>query len=372
MISSSRVPDRIHEAMIGLETDLLRYDAGVRRKIRNLLKQLEKDLVSEISTSQIDELSPFQKSRLQRLLSAAEMRIKDSYANAKSMMDDELRGLVQVSDQGLVMAMNEAVGASLFQPVNWTADQLAAITSDTLIQGAPSSAWWSRQSDDLVKSFSDQMRMGMLRGESIQEMVWRVVGKKAGPKNPATAGIMKTARRNAEALVRTSVITVNNDAHLVSFQANADILNGIEWISTLDSRTTPQCRALDGKRWDLNYKPVGHSLPFPGPTAHWNCRSGQIPWTKTWEQLAKEAGGDTKLAKELDKIPVGRRASMGGPVSGDLTYEKWFGGLNSTTQQEILGPGKYSLWKSEKLSFADMLNFDGTPLTLTQLKAKYL
>jgi hypothetical protein len=62
---------------------------------------------------------------------------------------------------------------------------------------------------------------------------------------------------------------------------------------------------------------------------------------------------------------------MGGPVSGDLTYEKWFRGQGAAFQQEVLGPGKYKLWKEEKLTFTDMLNFDGSPLTLEQLKAKY-
>jgi hypothetical protein len=48
-----------------------------------------------------------------------------------------------------------------------------------------------------------------------------------------------------------------------------------------------------------------------------------VPVTKTWEELAKEAGGDSELAKKLDGIAEGERASMGGPVDAEATYREW-------------------------------------------------
>ena len=108
-------------------------------------------------------------------------------------------------------------------------------------------------------------------------------------------------------------------------------------ITTLDNRTTPLCRALDGKEWSIpGYEPKGHDIPFPGTTPHWNCRSVVIPVTKTWEELAKEAGGDSDFAKKLDGIPDKERASMGGPVAAGTTYESWFAEQDRERQLEIL------------------------------------
>jgi hypothetical protein len=50
-----------------------------------------------------------------------------------------------------------------------------------------------------------------------------------------------------------------------------------------------------------------------------------LPITKTWEEPAREAGGDTERGRELDelyRIPNSQRASMGGPVES-MTYAEW-------------------------------------------------
>jgi hypothetical protein len=66
----------------------------------------------------------------------------------------------------------------------------------------------------------------------------------------------------------------------------------------------------------------------------------------------------------------GTRASMGGPVSRKLTYEAWFEGLGAAKQEDILGPGRYALWKKDGLSFREMVDMRGRPLTLDELRAR--
>ena len=56
-------------------------------------------------------------------------------------------------------------------------------------------------------------------------------------------------------------------------------------MAVIDDATTPECLELDGKQWLLPqdtedydaYIPIGHDIPFPGPVAHWNCRSTIVP-----------------------------------------------------------------------------------------------
>jgi hypothetical protein len=99
-------------------------------------------------------------------------------------------------------------------------------------------------------------------------------------------------------------------------------------------------------------------------------RCTQVPVTKSWEELAEETGADTALARQLDEIPAGVRASMDGEASGTLTYEDWLAGQSQARQQDILGPGRYELWTKGKLTLAEMLDQRGNPMTLEQLRAR--
>jgi len=91
------------------------------------------------------------------------------------------------------------------------------------------------------------------------------------------------AQAQAETLIRTAIVAEFNTARLIAFAAEG--VQIIEWVSVIDSETTDECLALDGRQWTVpedaedyaSYIPVDHDIPFPGPVAHWNCRSTQIP-----------------------------------------------------------------------------------------------
>ncbi|HLP30535.1 MAG TPA: phage minor head protein, partial [Geothrix sp.] len=365
------IPDRIRSSILAHQVDLLRYEAGLRRDIRDMLIELGRDLNRALIGSGVDTpRTDWQRARMRSLSKEAEKVIQETFGTISEAHLGEMGGLVRVSSAGVVSAINEALGASIMVPPKWTAEQLAAIVGNTMIEGAPSATWWERQAHGLSEKFADTIRQGLLRGENIAQLRDRImpldipgvdaVGKVDLRRIPAQGrGVIWDARRNAEALVRTSVISLAGEAHLSAYEANADIMAGYQWCSTLDSRTTPICRALDGLRWDMNFDPIGHGFPYPGPTAHWGCRSFTLPVTKTWEELAREAHGNSKLAKDLDKVEPGQRASMGGPVSGDLTYEGWFDTLKKAQQEDILGPKRYALWKQGKLAFQDMVDQTG-------------
>jgi hypothetical protein len=93
--------------------------------------------------------------------------------------------------------------------------------------------------------------------------------------------------------------------------------------------------------------------------------------TKTWEELAKEAGGDSDFAKKLDGIPGKERASMGGPVAADTTYESWFAEQDRERQLEILGPGRMGMYERRVLGFSDIIDQRGNPLTVNELRTKH-
>ena len=231
-----------------------------------------------------------------------------------------------------------------------------------------------------------EIQLGISRGEPLDQLTQRIRGKATGQRTPYKTktgkqrfmvdfkgGILDKQTRDAKSLIRTSVQSVANDVRNKTLQANDDVIQGIAWLSTLDTRTTPYCSAMDGLEWDLEGKPLGgHSEPFNPPPAHWNCRSCCVPLLKSWEELSNSKSPELKekLEKIENQIPDRTRASIGGPVSEKLNYKQWFDKQPEATQLEILGPGKLAIYKRGNLSFRNMVNQQGNPLTIDELKIK--
>lgn len=364
--------DRWHSAILKNSLDLMRYDAGLRTDILAMINQLGRDLVSEIAGAGLDTVrTDWQRARLRDLITAAEDRISGTFTDINQMHSDGLGEAIKALNGSLTLAMNDAVGFSLLQGIKWTPEQLAALVDGSMVNGAPSEAWWARQSVDLQNAFGDQMRQGMLRGETITQLRDRVLGQDlpgigaAGKVDlrtvaPEGRGLIQTARRNAEALVRTSAMAANNAAHMALYEANSDVIAELSWSSTLDHRTCIICGHKDGQQWPLN---TAHEVP----PVHFSCRCVVVPLTKTFEQLANR---NKDLARKLDDMPTGLRSSMGGPVSADTTWESWVQGLDKADQTAILGPARQKLWDAGKLSLSDLTDQRGNALTLAELGAK--
>lgn len=367
------IPDKIRSNIVHLMVQTSRYEAGVVDKIDRMVRQLGADLIKQLLGSGIDSpRTDWQKSRLKALLKEATATINASYGDMAGSMADDLKGLVRVSGKGVVSAVNAALGANIMVPPKWTPELLSSLVDGTLINGAPSADWWARRGSEFANAFSDQMRQGMLRGETITQLRDRIMGQNIPGVNAAGKVDLRkiqpnlrppiyTARRNAEALVRTSVITVNHAAHHAAYDANSDIMAGETWMATLDTRTCSRCGALDAQTWDWG---VDH----PIPSLHFGCRCFLAPKTKSWEQIAREAHGNSTLAKELDQMGESTRASMGGQVSGKLAYPEWFDAQSEARQLAILGPKKLALYQKGNLDFVSMLDQRGNVLTLKQLE----
>lgn len=367
MTRRTPLADKIHRNILDHTIDLHRFEAGVRQKIQKMLDALASELAADIVDSGLDTpRSDWQRSRLQALMREVERKIAETYGQIDSFTAEDLAGMAEVTANGVVLAVNGAMGGDFLRTVHWTPEYLSKLVGDTMIEGAPSAEWWGRAAASFRDDFLDQMRQGLLRGESITELRDRIVPKQdlRLKVNAPNASIIRKARRNAEALVRTSAISVANQAHMDAYRANADILGGVTWAATLDARSCARCGAMDGQSWSLE------DTSHPVPALHWSCRCVLLPDTKSWEQLARQAKGDTRLAKLMDEMPPSTRASMDGQVSADLTYEKWFADQSETRQKEILGEGKFQLWKSGNLTFSDMLDQRGNVLTLDELRKK--
>lgn len=376
-VSGHSVNDDLANSFVTMTANFQRLSASEVIVVQGILKDLELDIVKKLEAN--PNMTEWRKSRYNALLAQTRDQIQATYGKITNQHQSFLAATAESAGKATEQVF-KGVGVPL-QSVMITPEQWKALASRSLIEGAPSAAWWAKQSQNLQDAFIQQMRIGYASGESIQQLVARVRGTPTGKKNnyiingkkhvyvEFQGGIMDTGTRQAEALVRTSIQKIAADAQMEMFRQNADVIKGVMWLSTLDSRTTPLCRARDGLLYDLDGKPIGHKQSFlGGPPAHWNCRSTLVPVTKSFEELGAEPG----ITEEyLEAIGEGTRSSMNGEVPAALTFDSWFNTLPVDDQKAFLGPKKWEIWKKAGLNFQDMVDQRGNPLSLQQLANAY-
>jgi SPP1 gp7 family putative phage head morphogenesis protein len=194
------------------------------------------------------------------------------------------------------------------------------------------------------------IRLGLVQGESTDKIVARVRGTRGAR---YADGVLDISRRSAQSIVRTATTHVSNQAARHTWKANANVVKGWQFVSTLDSRTTVTCAALSGQVF-----PVGEG---PIPPRHIRCRSISVAVTKSFRELGVDK----------DELTPGQRASIDGQVAGDTTFAKWLTAKGPGMQDEILGPTRAQLWRDGKLDLIQFVKSDGTVLTLEQLRTRY-
>jgi SPP1 gp7 family putative phage head morphogenesis protein len=235
-----------------------------------------------------------------------------------------------------------------------------SIANSSLIQGATINNWFSRLNESTRFDVERTVKNGVSLGQTNSQIAKALIG--VGDKGGEP---IAKSRRDAMAITRTAVQTVSKDARLAALEANADIIKQVQWVSTLDSRTSDICIVRSGKLWTYpDFKPVGHKIPWNGgPPAHWNCRSSFIPITKSFEELT-----DGRIK---DNIEPATRASMDGYVAADLTFDAFLRSKPPEFADKMLGKGRAELWRSGKITLNQLLDQRGNPLTLTELRNRY-
>ena len=369
------VNTKIADAAVGHQVDLLRVEAGLQRDVLALMRDLSGDLAATLAKAgEWDgESIPLKLKRLQGLKSQTDGLIGDLYAKLESDTTAEMKDAAQFAAQWAPQAINAAVGVDI-AAITLTPQLLNNLVKNTLVEGAPSSQWWSRQSDALKMDFSREMRMGILQGENLGDLTRRIRGRKENgyadgllPPSADAAGKISRlastkATRAAEGLALTSVQQVMSDARMEAYRQNSDIIKGVQQLSTLDGRTSATCRGLDHAARALDGSPLPGLalLPSGGPPWHWRCRSVLIPITKSWAELG---------IKGQKEIPPGTRSSMDGQVPETMDYETWLKSKPEAFQKEVLGKGRFELWQSGKADLKDMVDQRGRPVKVRELNS---
>ena len=315
-----------------------RFASGQVRESLPILRQMARDIRAAL---QRQDLTDFQTARLvalqldiQTITSAAGVSLRElmtgnmaEFAEYEAQFTQKLlQGAVTVQLAGVsTVALGNAVTAA---PLVLVSGQKTIRTTfagvfDTFAAGA-------------AREVMTVVQAGITAGATNAEITKQVMGL-----------VNTRTKAQAETVVRTAANAAGSAARAELYAANRDVLQGEEYVATLDGRTRPAHAALDGNKY-----PVGQGPQTP---LGYNCRCIRVPVVD--DRFAALREGAT-------------RASYQGPVSSQRTYGGWLRDQPEAFQIEVLGPERAKLFRSGGLSLDKFADDSGRLYTLDELRAR--
>lgn len=333
-------------------------DQTFRRSVH--LESLKQSLVNEfgLTLNQINkvldklDVDSLTVKQLDKALATLDKQLAKHLGVFADNYRDKLQDIFADCCEFEVKSLNNAYDVDI-APLSAKAVELgasAAMVKPMFLQGAEGVVL-----DDLIKNFTENevkrikqtVRAGHFEGLTNQQLVQKIRGTRAGKFKD---GILQISTRNAEAIVRTGVQQVANEARSEVARQNSDIVIGEQIIATLDKSTTALCRSLDHRIFKVG---EGRRPPF-----HVNCRSTFIVVI------------DPKYA---GKGNTNWRASKDGVVANQSYYD-WLKTQSKAFQDDVLGRTRGALFRDGGLNaeqFAKLnLNNNFKPMTLDEMRKR--
>lgn len=346
-----------------VDNAISRYSTGVAARMVKILNDSDAELTARLLIA-LDSLDPgnFTVKRLESLLASVRKVNRTAINSMFTSLSGELNELA-IYEAGYQLSLFDSMlpdfVADVHPLVGISPDALYAAAMARPFQGRLLSEWASDLEADRLRRITNTVRQGFLLGDTNEQIARKIRGHVS---KGFQDGALQMSRANAASIAKTAVGHLAATARESFASANNDLIKGKQWLSTLDNRTTPQCRIRDRLKYTLNNKPVGHSVPYlQGPgKIHFCCRSTETFILKS----AKELGIDVR------DISPAERASMDGVVAGDTTYREWFLRQPYTRQKQIVGETRAKLIRDGGMSPDEFYTDKGEWLTLKQLRER--
>ena len=335
---------QISDGIIARALTLLRLDAGLRKKVLNTLDSVESRIINSLMTSGIAaaKTKPAKDKKINEFGQKVQSVSADGYDKIILETNVAADAIADKEVSFLSKLFNKTLKAALTVPALKKAHSFFQ-GKKALIFGNTTEERFRGQRDELRLKVIAAARQGAYNDDSSDDMA------------EAIAKIMKIKKDQAATLVNTMVSTAANNADHAFYESNDDLISGIQHVSILDTRTSEICMALDNKIWTLDRKPVGHKYPYKPLPLHWRERSKRVP------VLNQNAKG----------LPDETRQSMAGEIPSDESFEDFLLRMEKVQPgfaDTNLGKGRADLWRSGKLSFAELFDQSGNFIELEQLQ----
>lgn len=360
----STANERIRDALVRRQIRLIRVAEGLSNRLLRMLaktdRDIQQDLTARLQSMAADRVT-FGSTTTERLrrMQAGLRRITDpTFADMRSALRSELLQLA-VMEAGYVAT---TITGALPVIVSLELPTLAAIRSAVLtrpFEGHVLREWIGRIEAGDRRRITEAVRIGLLRGETADQVTRRVVGSARLQRKD---GVRELTRQGVRSLVHTALNHATNQASQELYRVNKALISEELYLATLDSRTTPVCRAFDGQRFPTGTGPI--------PPLHFNCRSRRVPIVNG--ALAGTRPANATTAKLLEGTRGAERKALVkqlvGEVPAQQNYSQFLKAQTKDFQEEVLGVTKARLFRQGGLPLEKFINTAGKELTLDQLR----
>jgi len=334
------MPFNILDAVTRHQIFVQRYAAGRENDAVVAVNNIKDQILGRIA----GDITEWQQARLSALYLDLADLTNSLVSNYSTALTTEMLDFAQYETDFNISLLGKSADAELIVPAN---EQVAAVVYSKPMQVEVQKGYTiaralqmfgNRKSQQIVQIIKDSI----LIGDTLQKIVGNLKSN------------FDLQKQQARTIARTVTNHVSTQARQATLSANADILDGYEWVSVLDSRTSLICASRDGQVYPIGDDPILN----PKPPAHFSCRSTIVPAVKS----------EYSLISSL----VGKRSAVGakgpGQVRGDLTYEQWLGKQPKSFQDVVLGKARGELFRTGKLSLGRFIDDAGNTLTLDELR----
>lgn len=326
---------------------------GEAVKVAGFLKELDKAIRLALSG---DELTDYSRKRLNALLDDVDAKLTKLHATFWTKLKASALDIAEYQAGFEAKALALSVTAPDFEAVVPTLAQIrsAIFTTPLSVRGADGGKLleafvrdWSAKE---VKAVTGAIRRGVFEGQTNSDIVRSIRGTRAaGYKD----GLLAVTDRQARAVVNTAVQHAATTARMEVAKRNADVVQSVQWLSTIDSHVCVVCRTLDHQIFPVN--------KGPRPPIHINDRCTMLLVTASWAEFSKNITRPAVVNGKVQHVP------------GNESFYEWLKTQPRSFIDQTLGPVRGKLFRDGGLSakrFAELqLDRRFRPLTLDQIKA---
>lgn len=361
-----KINQRLADRMIRRHIFTQRLSNEQARKVLAMWQKFRPTLLGKL-TELLEGKKSMSNKALTTLLTQIDKTVKTELRDEFKVLAEGLAEFADTEAEYLTDTLTAALQPALSVPAVEvvgvvTGAQIAATAMKNPFQGNTLMQWPDSLSEWTRTQISNQVRAGFIQGKPTMQIIADVKRALGGRSAQAISSVVKSAVNHYAATARELMV-----------KANDDILDGRQWLSTLDTHTSTLCQLRDRLFYPVDVTPetkgkrdgkmVAGSQYGAGPgKLHYCCRS-----TETWKVKGMEdwpSGKRPALKAEAGKL-------LSEQVSAKTDFFSWVQRQPRHILEELYGVQRADqILRGVKVP--TMFNDAGELMTIQQLKNKGL
>ena len=360
---SDRLVEELTDATLAVAPSIKIAKERVFTSLNRLQRRLIAFIVSEdLSINKLDKLDPI---------------INLYFNEAYDKLIKQLPIIAKRSQRATLLALNTTFGSNVFTRV-MLVSTINKLFTNPIVLGNYLKEEWEHVKNSFRKKLRQSIRTSYARGRPDQ-LLPSIAGTRSSRSRRLldrqgrddvyvyTGGLINSYKTKIDSLVETVGQTVINTVDLMIYNKYSSMINGVYPLTVFDGGTSSECMARAGSAWGLDGEPLHDDTKekFPGiPPWHFKCRTRLVPMFRLINDIK-----DDKILSALKCVKKEVKESMGNTASSLKAFDDVLKSWGDTKAKQKLGPGRFKLWKSGRITTRQLINSLGEEQTLAELKS---